>query len=76
MVFLKDFFEKKVYFENNQQTTRIMHNYPVGKELRATSIAKIMEQKIHKNFFFQNLMKLGNIKVNLPENTCSLSVKK
>ena len=33
MVFLKEFFEK-VDLEKNQHMTKIMQNYPVGKELR------------------------------------------
>ena len=32
MIFLKEFFET-VDFEKNQQTTKSMNNYPVGKEL-------------------------------------------
>ena len=32
MVFLKEFFEK-IDFEENQETTKSMKNYPVGKEL-------------------------------------------
>ena len=40
MVFLIEFFEK-VSFDKNQQMTKIMQNYPVGKELKLKGLTLI-----------------------------------
>ena len=58
MVFLKEsFFLKKLILKKDQQTTKSMKKYPVGKELKGKSFRKFIQTHMR---FYPRLLQLTN----------------